>query len=397
MANKLTVVISQGQSASPVKRKLEEDIITALLFERGVEVTVVPHLYDLAPDGTGMLCLQSVPGDMVVLSWLYARAAHWTLDRNGIFGREGTSLLVAAEEDDETEEDEADDEAAEDETPDEKRRVADDRPKPDRTIYCIDLRARNDAGEFVAEVRRIAAERSVQAVSIDLMGWIKGQPKPEQLDRYLHSGNGNGSGNGQSHGYPHQADRHHDSAAQGVAEPGLPVAERQVPLSAAEGENAPAAPPSATRIDESTVRRWYPVIDYGRCTNCLECLDFCLFGVYGISTAEAILVEQPDNCRKGCPACSRVCPENAIIFPQHKSPAIAGSPNGEAGGLKIDLSKLFGAPDPLELAVRERDVELVAAGKDAVGMSVGIPKRQNEKSDRPKDDLDRLMDQLDDF
>ncbi|HVW35803.1 MAG TPA: ferredoxin family protein, partial [Pirellulales bacterium] len=122
-----------------------------------------------------------------------------------------------------------------------------------------------------------------------------------------------------------------------------------------------------------------------------------LFGVYGISAAEAILVEQPDNCRKGCPACSRVCPENAIIFPQHKSPAIAGSANGEAGGLKIDLSKLFGAPDPLELAVRERDVELVAAGKDAVGMTVGIPKRQSDKSDRPKDDLDHLMDQLDDF
>ena len=41
-------------------------------------------------------------------------------------------------------------------------------------------------------------------------------------------------------------------------------------------------------------------------------------------SAETILVEQPDNCRKGCPACSRVCPENAIIFPQHKTPAIAG-------------------------------------------------------------------------
>src|SRR5580704_16444055 len=115
MATKLTVVVSQGQSANPVKRKLEEDIITGLLFERGMEVTVVPHLYDLAPDGTGMLCLQSVPGNMVVLSWLYPRAAHWTLDRNGILGRVGTSLLVVDEE-----EDEADEGAGEDETPDDK-------------------------------------------------------------------------------------------------------------------------------------------------------------------------------------------------------------------------------------------------------------------------------------
>ena len=25
---------------------------------------------------------------------------------------------------------------------------------------------------------------------------------------------------------------------------------------------------------------WFPVIDYDRCTNCMQCLSFCLFGVY---------------------------------------------------------------------------------------------------------------------
>jgi NAD-dependent dihydropyrimidine dehydrogenase PreA subunit len=375
MPSKLTVVVSQGQSASPIKRKLEEDIVAGLLFERGVEVTVIPHLYDLAPDGTGMLCLQSIPGDMVVLSWLYPRAAHWTLDRNRIHGRAGTTLLVA-DEDEEDESGDADDE--------DKHRVADDRPPSNRTIYCIDLRAAPEAAEFLTEVRRIAAETSVQTVGLDLMGWIKGQPKPDQLDRYLHAPNGSGRS---------------PSAA---PLPPLPASTTAVPdlappVASPSGEDASADTPAAMRIDEPTARRWYPVIDYGRCTNCLECLDFCLFGVYGISAAEAILVEQPDNCRKGCPACSRVCPENAIIFPQHKSPAIAGSANGEAGGLKIDLSKLFGAPDPLQVAVLERDVELVAAGKDAVGMTVGIPKRQPGKTGGAKDDLDRLMDQLDDL
>ena len=82
---------------------------------------------------------------------------------------------------------------------------------------------------------------------------------------------------------------------------------------------------SMAQIDEPTSRRWYPVIDFDRCTNCMECVDFCLFGVYGIDDDETILVELPDNCRKGCPACSRVCPEQAIIFPQHKTPAIAGA------------------------------------------------------------------------
>src|SRR4029079_13015602 len=124
------------------------------------------------------------------------------------------------------------------------------------------------------------------------------------------------------------------------------------------------------RIDESPDRRWYPVIDYSRCTNCMECIDFCLFGVYGVDRVETILGEQPDNCRKGCPACSRVCPENAIIFPQHKTPAIAGSAEVSAG-LKIYLSQLFGAPEQgasaVEVAARERDEQLLLAGRDAVG------------------------------
>jgi NAD-dependent dihydropyrimidine dehydrogenase PreA subunit len=159
------------------------------------------------------------------------------------------------------------------------------------------------------------------------------------------------------------------------------------------------SPLSALRIQEDADRRWYPVIDFSRCTNCLECLDFCLFGVYGIDKFERILVDQPDNCRKGCPACSRVCPANAIIFPQHKTPAIAGSATESAGAFKIDLSKLFGAPneDPMQAAVRERDEQLVLAGRDAVGMSVGIPKRQDGKTEGAKDELDSLLDQLDEL
>ena len=44
---------------------------------------------------------------------------------------------------------------------------------------------------------------------------------------------------------------------------------------------------------------------------------------------------------------------------------------------------------------QERDRELVADGREAVGMAVGIPKRQADKPQEPKDDLDKLMDALD--
>jgi NAD-dependent dihydropyrimidine dehydrogenase PreA subunit len=383
MARKVTVVISQGQSANPVKRKLEEDLVGALLFEQGADVTVIPHLYDLTPDGTGMLCLQGITGDMILLSWLYPRAAHWILDRHDIRGKEGKSLIVS---DSDAEGDDSEDDDSEKDAAEEKPRVLDSRPLPNRTIYCLDLRAKAEVQPFLDEIRRIRTEQSVQTV--DLMGWIAGTPKPEQLERYLAADENNGVPPPTTGDFAHSNGK---GASNGSAAASI------IPTSLALDVPTITNPPIPLRVEESTSRRWYPVIDYSRCTNCMECIDFCLFGVYGVDRVDTILVEQPDNCRKGCPACSRVCPENAIIFPQHKSPAIAGSPDGEAGGLKIDLSKLFGAPDGLEVAVLERDVELVAVGRDAVGMSVGIPKRQDAKASGPKDELDNLMDQLDDL
>ena len=85
------------------------------------------------------------------------------------------------------------------------------------------------------------------------------------------------------------------------------------------------------------------------------------------------------------------------MFPEYKTPAIAGAPVGAISGLKIDLTKLFGGEvkDAMAQAVEERDRELVADGRTAVGMSVGVPKRQPDKASGPKDDLDRLMDDLD--
>ena len=380
MARRITVVVSQGQSNHPAKRKIEEDLVAGLLTEPGVDVTVVPHLYDLAPEGSGMLCLSGISGDMVVCSWLFPRAAHWTLDRNGIRGIEGRSLLKAQgeEDEDEDEQDElkgdfddgfGDDNETNDDWP---QRVADAREPSSRTIYCLDLRTYDSAEPYVEEIQRIG--RDVATETVELTDWISGSPKPEQMERYLHGQGDNDKVTG-------------ENGAVGLG---------PIKLDGPDGQ--------ATVGESDVARRWYPVIDFGRCTNCLECIDFCLFGVYGIDAGETILVEQPDNCRKGCPACSRVCPENAIIFPQHKTPTISGSPE-VAGTMKIDLSLLFGAPeagapgaaDAVDVAARERDEQLMLAGRESVGKTVGIAKRQADRPQKPKDDLDQLMDQLDDL
>jgi Pyruvate/2-oxoacid:ferredoxin oxidoreductase delta subunit len=91
---------------------------------------------------------------------------------------------------------------------------------------------------------------------------------------------------------------------------------------------------------------WFPVIDYDRCTNCMQCLSFCLFGVYGVDGDSRIQVQNNDNCKTNCPACSRVCPEAAIMFPKYKSGPINGDAVSSADlqreKMKIDISALLG-------------------------------------------------------
>ncbi len=114
---------------------------------------------------------------------------------------------------------------------------------------------------------------------------------------------------------------------------------------------------------------WFPVIDYDRCTNCMQCLSFCLFGVYGVSEQGQIQVQNEDNCKTDCPACSRVCPEVAIMFPKYKSGPINGEEVKEEDvnreSMKVDISSLLGgdiyetlrqrSEDAKERFARERD------------------------------------------
>jgi len=91
---------------------------------------------------------------------------------------------------------------------------------------------------------------------------------------------------------------------------------------------------------------WFPVIDYDRCTNCMQCLSFCLFGVYGVDPQQKIQVQNNDNCKTNCPACSRVCPEAAIMFPKYRAGPINGDIVSDADlqreKMKVDISALLG-------------------------------------------------------
>ncbi|NQT87982.1 ferredoxin family protein [bacterium] len=68
---------------------------------------------------------------------------------------------------------------------------------------------------------------------------------------------------------------------------------------------------------------WFPAIDRERCRNCRQCLNFCLFGVYGVE-GKKVVVQSPEKCKTYCPACARVCPDVAIIFPKFKDRPVDG-------------------------------------------------------------------------
>lgn len=91
---------------------------------------------------------------------------------------------------------------------------------------------------------------------------------------------------------------------------------------------------------------WFPVIDYERCTNCMQCLSFCLFGVYDVDEDKKIEVHEPEKCKTNCPACSRVCPEVAILFPKYKNGPINGdvvqAEDVQREKMKTDISSLLG-------------------------------------------------------
>ncbi len=101
---------------------------------------------------------------------------------------------------------------------------------------------------------------------------------------------------------------------------------------------------------------WFPVVDFARCTHCMQCRSFCLFGVYGKDADGRLEVQHPENCKPDCPACARVCPELAIIFPRYKESPINGGEITAADAarepVKVNVSALLGGD--VYAALRQR-------------------------------------------
>lgn len=147
--------------------------------------------------------------------------------------------------------------------------------------------------------------------------------------------------------------------------------------------------------------RWYPIIDRSRCIGCRHCLQFCLFGVYELDEKGRVVTAQPDNCKSGCPACARICPQGAIIFPLCDEPAIAGAP-GTLMEPDAAARRMFYVRSGLPCPVCGQVAEAGRSGGAASCPECGSPRDEDDASDTRSaspvyDEIDALIDSLDEI
>ena len=103
---------------------------------------------------------------------------------------------------------------------------------------------------------------------------------------------------------------------------------------------------------------WYPVIDRDLCTGCGTCRDYCLFSVYAAAGAAAdtegsVRVAAPLNCKTGCPACARLCPTGALLFPFSPEAELNGEVE-EPVHRSADMIAAALGDDPMRLLAERR-------------------------------------------
>jgi len=149
----------------------------------------------------------------------------------------------------------------------------------------------------------------------------------------------------------------------------------------ADGRSAVTPIPDTASRADGFWRPWFPVIDYDRCVTCRQCLEFCLFGVYEADADGRVAVRQPDHCKNNCPACARMCPHMAIMFPKidEESPVsgTCGDAASAVGKVRLTREQLTGSHALDKLRERQQRPRLL-------------------KDEREKDNHDRIAGQADD-
>jgi len=141
------------------------------------------------------------------------------------------------------------------------------------------------------------------------------------------------------------------------------------------------------RVLQSDWSPWYPLIDSARCVQCKKCLGFCLFGVYEMDGGK-VRVANPRACKNGCPACARVCPQLAIIFPKCKDSPINGAAIREQDlarkDLKVDVDAIARSGDLYAELRKRAGVPDLKDGDSKTQPRATVPQQQENSKTQPR-------------
>jgi len=88
-----------------------------------------------------------------------------------------------------------------------------------------------------------------------------------------------------------------------------------------------------------------------------------MFGVYASSGQGAVAVTHPHGCKTNCPACARLCPSAAIIFPKLDEAPFDGSAISDEeavrAGARHQAQQLLGQNPYAALAARRQRIQLL--------------------------------------
>jgi hypothetical protein len=84
MAVRIPVVVSQSERRAGAMADYEEQLVTRLIFENGLDATLIADLKSIALDTTDHLCVEGLKGDFALACWESASIACEQLHRLGI-------------------------------------------------------------------------------------------------------------------------------------------------------------------------------------------------------------------------------------------------------------------------------------------------------------------------
>jgi hypothetical protein len=166
MAPRLSIVISQAPSHDASIADVEQAIVTALMFEPGMDPMLIGHIEGIQSGTTDHLCLEGIRGDFVLLGWLPTQTAYDQMARLGIYARPG--ILPPVLKSDSTE-------AAQFPAPPEGQSSSSQVSLPaeeqlKRRLYFVDLRthATRDPKTILQGLKDLLQDRQTKTVTLQL-------------------------------------------------------------------------------------------------------------------------------------------------------------------------------------------------------------------------------------